>query len=328
MSQKNGNSSSSSTSLRLKTGLAEMLKGGVIMDVTDARQAEIAEKAGAVSVMALERVPAQIRAEGGVARMASPKKIREIMAAVSIPVMAKCRIGHFAEAQILEELGVDYIDESEVLTPADEAHHVDKHAFKVPFVCGARNLGEALRRIAEGAAMIRTKGEAGTGDVVHAVKHIRQIVQDMRVLTVLGEEELYAKAKELQAPYELVKLVAKEGKLPVPNFSAGGIATPADASLVMQLGAEAVFVGSGIFMGKRTSCVQCDIDASKHSYDDRCAFAAPAEAEKRARAIVRAATHYNDPKVLLEVSEDLTGAMKGLAVSAMDEAQMLQTRGW
>ncbi|HZP17698.1 MAG TPA: pyridoxal 5'-phosphate synthase lyase subunit PdxS [Terriglobales bacterium] len=321
MSQNNG----SSTSLRLKTGLAEMLKGGVIMDVTTAEQAVIAERAGAVSVMALERVPAQIRAEGGVARMASPKKIREIMAAVSIPVMAKCRIGHFAEAQILEELGVDYIDESEVLTPADEAHHVDKHAFKVPFVCGARNLGEALRRIAEGAAMIRTKGEAGTGDVVHAVKHIRQIVQEMKMLTVLSEQELYAKAKELQAPYELVKLVAKEGKLPVPNFSAGGIATPADASLVMQLGAEAVFVGSGIFMGKRTSCVH---SVSNHPYDDTCAFAPLEEAERRARAIVRATTHYNDPKVLLEVSEDLTGAMKGLAVSAMDEAQMLQTRGW
>jgi len=306
MSQHNGNS----TSLRLKTGLAEMLKGGVIMDVTNAEQAVIAENAGAVSVMALERVPAQIRAEGGVARMASPKKIREIMAAVSIPVMAKCRIGHFAEAQILQELGVDYIDESEVLTPADEAHHVDKHAFKVPFVCGARNLGEALRRIAEGAAMIRTKGEAGTGDVVHAVKHIRQIVQEMKILTVLSEEELYAKAKEHQAPYELVKMVAKTGKLPVPNFSAGGIATPADASLVMQLGAEAVFVGSGIFMNDSTS------------------FAEPAEAEKRARAIVKAATHFNDPKVLLEVSEDLVGAMKGLAVSALDEANMLQTRGW
>ena len=306
MSQNNGNS----TSLRLKTGLAEMLKGGVIMDVTNAEQAVIAENAGAVAVMALERVPAQIRAEGGVARMASPKKIREIMAAVSIPVMAKCRIGHFAEAQILQELGVDYIDESEVLTPADEAHHVDKHAFKVPFVCGARNLGEALRRIAEGAAMIRTKGEAGTGDVVHAVKHIRQIVQEMKILTVLSEEELYAKAKEHQAPYELIKLVAKAGKLPVPNFSAGGIATPADASLVMQLGAEAVFVGSGIFMQDSTS------------------FAEPAEAEKRARAIVKAATHFNDPKVLLEVSEDLIGAMKGLAVSAMDEANMMQTRGW
>src|SRR5271155_463223 len=263
MSQNNGRS----TSLRLKTGLAEMLKGGVIMDVTNAEQAVIAEKAGAVSVMALERVPAQIRAEGGVARMASPKKIREIMAAVSIPVMAKCRIGHFAEAQILQELGVDYIDESEVLPPADEAHHVDKHAFKVPFVCGARNLGEALRRIAEGAAMIRTKGEAGTGDVVHAVKHIRQIVQEMKILTVLGEEELYAKAKEHGAPYELVRMVAKTGKLPVPNFSAGGIATPADAALVMQLGAEAVFVGSGIFMGKRTSCGH---SGDRHTYDDSC----------------------------------------------------------
>jgi pyridoxal 5'-phosphate synthase pdxS subunit len=306
MSQSNGNS----TSLRLKTGLAEMLKGGVIMDVTDAKQAEIAEKAGAVAVMALERVPAQIRAEGGVARMASPKKIREIMAAVSIPVMAKCRIGHFAEAQILQELGVDYVDESEVLTPADEAHHVDKHAFKVPFVCGARNLGEALRRIAEGEAMIRTKGEAGTGDVVHAVKHIRQIVQEMKILTVLSEEELYAKAKEHAAPYELIRIVAKAGKLPVPNFSAGGIATPADASLVMQLGAEAVFVGSGIFMKDSTT------------------FADPQEAEKRARAIVKAATHFNDPKVLLEVSEDLQGAMKGLAVSSLDEAHMLQTRGW
>jgi len=306
MSQHNG----SSTSLRLKTGLAEMLKGGVIMDVTNAEQAVIAERAGAVSVMALERVPAQIRAEGGVARMASPKKIREIMDAVSIPVMAKCRIGHFAEAQILQELGVDYIDESEVLTPADEAHHVDKHAFKVPFVCGARNLGEALRRIAEGAAMIRTKGEAGTGDVVHAVKHIRQIVQEMKILTVLGEEELYARAKELQAPYEVVKIVAREGKLPVPNFSAGGIATPADASLVMQLGAEAVFVGSGIFM------------------KDSINFAPPEEAERRARAIVKAATHFNDPKVLLEVSEDVPSSMKGLAVAALDETQMLQTRGW
>ena len=306
MSQSNGNS----TSLRLKTGLAEMLKGGVIMDVTTAAQATIAEKSGAVAVMALERVPAQIRAEGGVARMASPKIIREIMGAVSIPVMAKCRIGHFAEAQILQELGVDYIDESEVLTPADEAHHVDKHAFTVPFVCGARNLGEALRRIAEGACMIRTKGEAGTGDVVHAVKHIRQIVQEMKILTVLGEEELYAKAKEHGAPYELVKIVAKAGKLPVPNFSAGGIATPADASLVMQLGAEAVFVGSGIFM------------------QDSSTFAKPEEAAKRAKAIVQAATHYQDPKVLLEVSEDLAGAMKGLAVAGMDEGQMLQTRGW
>ena len=305
MSEKNGGGS-----LRLKTGLAEMLKGGVIMDVTNAEQAEIAERAGAVAVMALERVPAQIRAEGGVARMASPKKIREIMQTVDIPVMAKCRIGHFAEAQILQALGVDYIDESEVLTPADEAHHVDKHAFTVPFVCGARNLGEALRRIAEGAAMIRTKGEAGTGDVVHAVKHMRQIMQEMRELTVLRDEELYARAKDLQAPYELVRMVAREGKLPVPNFSAGGIATPADASLVMQLGAESVFVGSGIFMKDSTS------------------FAPAEEAERRARAIVRATTHYNDPKVLLEVSEDLVGAMKGLAVAAIAESEMLQKRGW
>src|SRR5690349_24817598 len=305
MSEHNGNSS-----LRLKTGLAEMLKGGVIMDVTNADQATIAERAGAVAVMALERVPAQNRTEGGVAHMAKVAVIREIMKAVDIPVMAKCRIGHFTEAQVLQELGVDYIDESEVLTPADEAHHVDKQAFKVPFVCGARDLGEALRRIAEGAAMIRTKGEAGTGDVVHAVKHMRQIVQEMKILTVLGEEELYAKAKEHQAPYELVRMVAKAGKLPVPNFSAGGIATPADASLVMQLGAEAVFVGSGIFMKDSTE------------------FAEPVEAEKRARAIVKAATHYQDPKVLLEVSEDLVGAMKGLAVSGMNPEQMLQTRGW
>jgi pyridoxal 5'-phosphate synthase pdxS subunit len=307
MSEKNG---SSNPGLRLKTGLAEMLKGGVIMDVTDAKQAEIAEKSGAVAVMALERVPAQIRAEGGVARMASPKKIREIMSTVSIPVMAKCRIGHFAEAQVLEALGVDYIDESEVLTPADELHHVDKHAFKVPFVCGARDLGEALRRIAEGAAMIRTKGEAGTGDVVHAVKHMRQIVKDMRQLTVMGEEELYAQAKELRAPYELVRMVAKTGKLPVPNFSAGGIATPADAALVRQLGAEAVFVGSGIFM--------------KNSFE----FADEREAETRAKAIVRATTHFDDAKVLLECSEECTGAMKGLAVAAMSEADMLQKRGW
>jgi pyridoxal 5'-phosphate synthase pdxS subunit len=305
MSESNG-----SNGLRLKTGLAEMLKGGVIMDVTDAKQAEIAERAGASAVMALERVPAQIRAQGGVARMAAPQKIREIMDTVSIPVMAKCRIGHFAEAQILQELGVDYIDESEVLTPADEAHHVNKHAFTVPFVCGARDLGEALRRIAEGAAMIRTKGEAGTGDVVHAVKHLRQIVRDMKQLTVLSDEELYAQAKELRAPYELVRLVAKAGKLPVPNFSAGGIATPADAALVRQLGAEAVFVGSGIFMADSTT------------------FCDPVEAEKRAKAIVRATTHYDDPKVLLEVSNDLVGAMKGLAVAAMNEGDMMQTRGW
>jgi pyridoxal 5'-phosphate synthase pdxS subunit len=306
----------SGSGLRLKTGLAEMLKGGVIMDVMSAEQARVAEEAGAAAVMALERVPAMIRAEGGVARMASPKKIREIMAVVSIPVMAKCRIGHFAEAQILQELGVDYIDESEVLTPADEAHHVDKHAFTVPFVCGARNLGEALRRIAEGAAMIRTKGEAGTGDVVHAVKHLRAMVQEMKILTVLGEEELFAKAKEHQAPYELVRMVARSGKLPVPNFSAGGIATPADASLVMQLGAEAVFVGSGIFMKDGTT----PLDLTKP--EER------RDAEARARAIVKATTHFNDPKVLLEVSEQVPSAMKGLAVAAMAEKDMLQTRGW
>src|SRR6478736_3752034 len=267
---------------RVKVGLAEMLKGGVIMDVTNAEQAKIAEKAGACAVMALERVPSDIRKEGGVARMASIKVIREIMRTVTIPVMAKVRIGHFAEAEVLQALEVDFIDESEVLTPADEENHIWKHDYRVPFVCGARNLGEALRRIAEGAAMIRTKGEAGTGDVVHAVKHIRQIVQDMKILTVLSEQELYAKAKDLQAPYELVKLVANQGKLPVPNFSAGGIATPADASLVMQLGAEAVFVGSGIFM------------------QDSTHFAPPEDAERRARAIVRATTHYRDPKVLLE----------------------------
>ncbi len=297
--------------LRLKLGLAEMLKGGVIMDVTDAQQAKIAEDAGAVAVMALERVPAQIRAEGGVARMASPKKIREIMEVVSIPVMAKCRIGHFAEAQVLQELGVDFIDESEVLTPADELYHVDKHAFKTPFVCGARDLGEALRRIAEGAAMIRTKGEAGTGDVVHAVKHMRQIVGDMRRLTVLGEEELYAAAKDCARPTSSCAWwLAKAGKLPVPNFSAGGIATPADAALVRQLGAEAVFVGSGIFMS------------------DSYTFASPEEAAIRARAIVRATTHFDDPKVLAETSEECTGSMKGLAVAALDESSLLQTRGW
>jgi pyridoxal 5'-phosphate synthase pdxS subunit len=296
--------------MRLKTGLAEMLKGGVIMDVTSAAQARIAERAGAVAVMALERVPAQIRAEGGVARMASPTVIRDIMQAVSIPVMAKCRIGHTAEAQVLQELGVDYIDESEVLTPADEAHHVDKQAFKVPFVCGARGLGEALRRIAEGAAMIRTKGEAGTGDVVHAVAHLRHIVAEIRLVTMLSPQELYAKAKELEAPYELVQLVAREKRLPVPNFCAGGIATPADAALVMQLGAEAVFVGSGIFMASATE-------------------PAPDEdAERRARAIVEATTHHDDPKKLLEAAERAPGAMKGIAASTIGAAQLLQTRGW
>ncbi len=301
---------SQAPALRLKVGLAEMLKGGVIMDVINVEQAKLAERAGAVAVMALERVPAQIRAEGGVARMSSPKMIREIMAAVSIPVMAKCRIGHFAEAQVLQEIGVDFIDESEVLTPADEANHIDKHAFRTPFVCGARDLGEALRRIAEGAAMIRTKGEAGTGDVVHAVKHMRQIVKEIRALTVLGDDELYVAAKDHRAPYELVYMVAKAGKLPVPNFSAGGIATPADAALVRQLGAETVFVGSGIFM--------------KDSYN----FADPEEAESRARAIVRASTHFDDPKILAETSAECSGAMKGLAVAMLDKDSMMQNRGW
>ncbi|MBU1698723.1 MAG: pyridoxal 5'-phosphate synthase lyase subunit PdxS [Candidatus Eisenbacteria bacterium] len=288
--------------LRIKTGLAEMLKGGVIMDVTNAEQAKIAEDAGAVAVMALERVPADIRRDGGIARMASPRIIKEIMKTVSIPVMAKCRIGHFAEAQILEALGVDFVDESEVLTPADEAHHVDKFQFKVPFVCGCRDLGEALRRIAEGAAMIRTKGEAGTGDVVEAVRHMRALQRGMRELFYLREEELMAKAKELGAPFDLVRLVAKEGKLPVPNFSAGGIATPADASLMMQLGAESVFVGSGIFKSSDPAA--------------------------RAKAIVRSVTHYKDPMVLAEVSEELGEAMPGLDVSKMDEKDLLQTRGW
>jgi pyridoxal 5'-phosphate synthase pdxS subunit len=317
MTASNGNSrNGNSTSLRLKTGLAEMLKGGVIMDVMSVDQARIAEQAGAVAVMALERVPAIIRAEGGVSRMANPKLIKEIMEAVNIPVMAKCRIGHFAEAQILQQIGVDYIDESEVLTPADEEHHVDKHAFTTPFVCGARNLGEALRRIAEGAAMIRTKGEAGTGDVIHAVKHMRQIVKEMRALTVMSEEELFAAAKNHQAPYELVRMVAKDGKLPVPNFSAGGIATPADASLMMQLGAESVFVGSGIFMKGGSTPLALTVKAERE------------EAESRAKAIVIATTHYSDAKVLSEVSEQMTGAMKGLAVSAIPEKDLLQTRGW
>jgi pyridoxal 5'-phosphate synthase pdxS subunit len=281
-----------------------MLKGGVIMDVTNAEQALIAEKAGATAVMALERVPSDIRKEGGVARMAPIGKIREIMQTVSIPVMAKARIGHFMEARILEALGVDYIDESEVLTPADEEHHIDKRGYKVPFVCGARNLGEALRRIAEGAAMIRTKGEAGSGNIVEAVRHIRTIVKEMKQLTVLGKEELMAEAKKLQAPapLELVEHVAQHGKLPVPNFSAGGIATPADAALVMQLGAEAVFVGSGIFKSE-------DPDA-------------------RARAIVKAATYYNDPEKLLEASEGLGLAMPGIDVSKLQEGELLQTRGW
>src|SRR5438876_1567924 len=288
--------------IRLKTGLAEMLKGGVIMDVTNAEQAEIAEKAGATAVMALERVPADIRKEGGVARMAPIAKIREIMHTVSIPVMAKARIGHFMEARILEALGVDYVDESEVLTPADEEHHIDKRTYKVPFVCGARNLGEALRRIAEGAAMIRTKGEAGSGNIVEAVRHIRTIVKEMKQLTVLGREELVHESKNLGAPLELVEWVAANGRLPVPNFSAGGIATPADAALVMQLGAEAVFVGSGIFKSE--------------------------DPDKRARAIVKAATFYKEPIKLLEASEELGEAMRGLDVSKLPESELLQTRGW
>ena len=288
--------------IRLKTGLAEMLKGGVIMDVTDAAQARIAQDAGAVAVMALERVPADIRAEGGVARMASPKKIREIMAAVTIPVMAKVRIGHFAEAQVLEALGVDFIDESEVLTPADEEHHIDKQSFKVPFVCGARDLGEALRRIGEGAAMIRTKGEAGSGNIVEAVRHLRRINQEIKRLTVLGSEELMTEAKKLGAPYEIVRLVGSTGNLPVPNFAAGGIATPSDAALCMQLGAESVFVGSGIFKSSDPAV--------------------------RARAIVKATMHYNDPQMVLEASEELGEAMRGLDVSKLAESELLQTRGW
>jgi pyridoxal 5'-phosphate synthase pdxS subunit len=292
----------SSEPYRLKVGLAEMLKGGVIMDVTNADQAKIAEDAGASAVMALERVPADIRKEGGVARMASISKMEEIMKTVTIPVMAKARIGHFMEARILEALGVDYIDESEVLTPADEEHHIDKNDFKVPFVCGARNLGEALRRISEGAAMIRTKGEAGSGNIVEAVRHIRTIVKEMKQLTVMGKEELVHQAKHLQAPLELVEWVAEHGTLPVPNFSAGGIATPADAALVMQLGAEAVFVGSGIFKSSDPAA--------------------------RANAIVKAAKNYNNAEKLLEASRELGEAMPGLDMAKMPESEMLQTRGW
>ena len=292
----------SSEQFRLKVGLAEMLKGGVIMDVTNAEQAKIAEDAGASAVMALERVPSDIRKEGGVARMANIEIMEAIMATVNIPVMAKARIGHFMEARILEVLGVDFIDESEVLTPADEEHHIDKTDFKVPFVCGARNLGEALRRIGEGAAMIRTKGEAGSGNIVEAVRHIRTIVREMKQLTVLGAEELAAAAKNLQAPLELVEWVAKHGTLPVPNFSAGGIATPADAALVMQLGAEAVFVGSGIFKSS--------------------------DPANRANAIVMAAKNFNNPEKLLEASRSLGAAMPGLEISKIPEGELLQTRGW
>ncbi len=321
--ESNGHKSFAAPGLRLKTGLAEMLKGGVIMDVVDVEQAIIAEKAGAVAVMALERVPAQIRAEGGVARMSHPRMIREIIEAVSIPVMAKARIGHFVEAQILQQLGVDFIDESEVLTPADELHHIDKHAFTTPFVCGAKDLGEALRRISEGAAMIRTKGEPGTGDVIHAVRHMRQIVSEIRALTVLDEAELYAAAKNLRAPLELVQMVARTGELPVPNFSAGGIATPADAALMMQLGAQTVFVGSGIFMKEGNIKLQVAmVDGKPLNPAER------AEAESRAKAIVRAATHFKDPAILAEASEECMGAMKGLAVGMIAEADMMQHRGW
>jgi pyridoxal 5'-phosphate synthase pdxS subunit len=289
-------------SFRVKVGLAEMLKGGVIMDVVSADQAKIAEQAGAAAVMALERVPADIRRDGGVARMSPVSKIREIQRAVSIPVMAKCRIGHVAEARILEALKVDFIDESEVLTPADEENHVWKRDFTVPFVCGCRNLGEALRRIGEGAAMIRTKGEAGTGDVVHAVRHLRQIGREMRNLTLMSKDELMHEAKRLQAPFELVAEVAGKGKLPVPNFAAGGIATPADAALCMHLGAEAIFVGSGIFKS-----------------DDP---------EKRALAIVQATTHWRDAEALVAAEESLGSGMKGIEAASLPEEAQLQTRGW
>lgn len=289
-------------SVTVKCGLAKMLKGGVIMDVVTAEHARIAEDAGAVAVMALERVPADIRAHGGVARMSDPGLIREIMKAVTIPVMAKCRIGHFVEAQILEAIGVDYIDESEVLTPADEANHIYKHNFKVPFVCGCRNLGEALRRIGEGAAMIRTKGEAGTGDVVEAVRHARSVLGEIRKLQVMGEDELMSFAKQIGAPYELVKETKTLGKLPVVNFAAGGLATPADAALMMQLGMDGVFVGSGIF---KSSIPQ-----------------------KRAKAIVEATAHFNDPDILARVSENLGEPMVGIEVSSLTENQQISTRGW
>jgi pyridoxal 5'-phosphate synthase pdxS subunit len=288
--------------MRVKSGLAEMLKGGVIMDVTDAEAARIAEEAGAVAVMALERVPADIRKEGGVARMADPARIQEIQEAVTIPVMAKARIGHFVEAQVLEALEVDYIDESEVLTPADEEHHIDKWAFRVPFVCGCRNLGEALRRISEGAAMIRTKGEAGTGDIVNAVRHMRAVFGGIRRLQSLAEDELFAEAKALAAPYEYVKWVAEHGRLPVVTFTAGGIATPADAALCMQLGADGVFVGSGIFKSE--------------------------DPMSRAKAIVEATTHFNDPEILARVSTGLGEAMRGLSAADLAPEELLESRGW
>ena len=300
--------------LRVKTGLAEMLKGGVIMDVVTAEQARIAEDAGACAVMALERVPADIRRDGGVARMSDPEMIKGIQETVTIPVMAKCRIGHFVEAQILEALEVDYIDESEVLTPADIAHHVDKHAFTVPFVCGATNLGEALRRIAEGAAMIRTKGEAGTGDVVNAVTHMRSVFGGIRRLGSLRQDELFAEAKELQAPFELVRWVAEHGRLPVVTFTAGGIATPADAALCMQLGADGVFVGSGIFKSGR------DASTDPDGYAE--------DVSRRARAIVEATTHFTDAKILARVSEGLGAPMVGISSSSLAEHERLEVRGW
>lgn len=289
--------------INLKTGLAEMLKGGVIMDVVTADQAKVAEDAGAVAVMALERVPSDIRKAGGVARMSPPELIEEIMQAVSIPVMAKCRIGHFAEAQILEAIGVDYIDESEVLTPADEEYHINKHDFKVPFVCGAKNLGEALRRIGEGAALMRTKGEPGTGNIVEAVRHMRQINAEIRSVVNADEAEIMTMAKNIGAPYELLLRVKADGRFPVPNFAAGGIATPADAALCMQLGAESVFVGSGIFKSDNP--------------------------EKFAKAIVKATAHYNNPKIVLEASKELEGvAMRGTEISELDEPMKMANRGW
>jgi pyridoxal 5'-phosphate synthase pdxS subunit len=301
--KESGNGVSHETgTVRVKTGLAEMLKGGVIMDVVNAEQAKIAEDAGAVAVMALERVPADIRAAGGVARMTDPQKIKEIQEAVTIPVMAKCRIGHFVEAQILESMGIDFIDESEVLTPADEENHVDKWRFNVPFVCGARNLGEALRRIAEGAAMIRTKGEAGTGNVVEAVRHMRAVTRDIRRLQNMDKAELYTAAKDLQAPYDLVAETAGLGRLPVVNFSAGGIATPADAALMMQLGCDGNFVGSGIFKSE--------------------------DPARMAKAIVAATTYYDKPETLVEVSRGLGAAMKGLEISAIPKEELLAGRGW
>jgi len=286
----------------VKAGLAKMLKGGVIMDVINAEQARIAEEAGACAVMALERVPADIRAHGGVARMSDPKIIKEIKSAVTIPVMAKVRIGHFVEAQILEHLQIDYIDESEVLTPADEENHINKHKFKVPFVCGARNLGEALRRVSEGAAMIRTKGEAGTGNVVEAVRHARAVMSEIRKLKTMDEDEMYAYAKNIAAPFELVKQTGELGRLPVVNFAAGGVATPADAALMMQLGMDGVFVGSGIFKSGNP--------------------------EKRARAIVQAVTNFNNPKILAEVSEDLGEAMVGINVDTLPDQEKMAKRGW